>query len=135
MLFSIPAGVMADRLGRLPVLLSGYGVLGVLYVALMALQGAGPWGAAVCLILLGLFYAATEGVLMAMASARVPPEIRTSGLALIVTVVGVGKLVSSLVFGWMWQTYGIAPSLWVFGVALAALLPVVALLLRAAGRD
>jgi MFS family permease len=119
----------------MPVLLAGYGVLGVIYLSLMTLPGVGLWSVAVCLVLLGLFYAASEGVLMAMASALVPSEIRTSGLALMVTVVGLGKLISSVVFGWMWQAYGIGPSLVVFGIALAALLPIVGLCLRAATRD
>jgi MFS family permease len=127
MLFSIPAGVAADRLGRMPVLLAGYSVLGLLYLSLMTLPGADLWSVAVCLFLFGLFYAATEGVMTAMASALVPSEIRTSGLALMVTVVGLGKLISSVVFGWMWQAYGIGASLLVFGVALAILLPIVAL--------
>jgi MFS family permease len=135
MLLSIPAGVVADRLGRMRVLLAGYSALGLLYLLLMTLPGAGLWSVAVCLFLLGLFYAATEGVLMAMASALVPSYIRTSGLALMVTVVGLGKLISSVVFGWMWQAYGIGPSLLVFGVALVASLPIVGLWLGAAGRD
>jgi MFS family permease len=135
MFLSIPAGIVADRFGRMPVLLAGYSVLGLLYLLLMTLPVAGLWSVALCLFLFGLFYAATEGVLTAMASALVPSEIRTSGLALMVTVVGLGKLISSVVFGWMWQAYGIGPSLLVFGVALAALLPMVGLFLRAARRD
>lgn len=135
MLLSIPAGVVADRLGRMPVLVAGYSVLGLIYLVLMTLPGAGLWSVAACLFLLGFFYAATEGVLMAMASALVPSEIRTSGLALMVTVVGLGKLISSVVFGWIWQAYGIGHSLLAFGVALVTLLPIVGLSLRAAGRD
>ena len=135
MLLSIPAGVVADRLGRTPVLVAGYSVLGLLYLLLMTLPVAGLWSVAACLFLLGLFYAATEGVLTAMASALVPSEIRASGLALMVTLVGFGKLISSIAFGWMWQAYGIVPSLLVFGVGLATLLPLVGLSLRAAGRD
>ncbi len=135
MLLSIPAGVVADRLGRMPVLLAGYSVLGLLYLLLMTLPGAGLLSVAVCLVLFGLFYAATEGVLTAMASALVPSEIRTSGLALMVTVVGLGKLISSVLFGWMWQAHGIGTSLLVFGVALATLLPIVGFHLRAATHD
>jgi MFS family permease len=132
MILSIPAGVVADRLGRMPVLLAGYSVLAALYLLLMTLPAAGLWILAVCLLLFGLFYAATEGVLMAMASALIPSEIRTSGLALMVTLVGLGKLISSVVFGWIWQAYGVGTSLLMFGVALAALLPIAGLFLRAA---
>ena len=134
-LLSIPAGVAADRLGRMPVLLTGYSVLGLLYLVLMVLPDAGLWSLALCLFLFGVFYATTEGVLTAMASALVPPDIRTSGLALMVTVVGLGKLISSVVFGWMWQAHDIGTALLVFGVALAILLPIMGLLLRAARRD
>jgi MFS family permease len=134
-LLSIPAGVAADRLGRMPVLLTGYSVLGLLYFVLMVLPNAGLWSLAICLFLFGLFYATTEGVLTAMASALVPSEIRTSGLALMVTVVGLGKLISSVVFGWMWQAHDIGTALLVFGVTLAILLPIMGLLLRAARRD
>lgn len=131
MLLSIPAGVVADRLGRVTVLLAGYSVLGLLYLFLTMLPAAGLWSIAACLFLFGLFYAATEGVLMAMASALVPSDIRASGLALMVTMVGIGKLISSVMFGWMWQAYGVGSALLAFGVLLATLIPIVGVSLRA----
>jgi MFS family permease len=73
-----------------------------------------------CLLLLGLYYAGTEGVLMALASLVVPAEKRTTGLAVVATSVGVGKLLSSVFFGWMWQTYGTQTSIAVFAATLLA---------------
>ena len=42
--------------------------------------------------LLGAYYAATDGVLMALASAVVPDELRASGLALLVTATSIARL-------------------------------------------
>lgn len=105
MLFSLPVGRIADRFGRMPVLLAGYGVLGAVYMTL----AWGNWTGAlviVPLVLLGIYYAATEGVLMAIASSTIPESLRTTGLALITTSIGLGKLVSSVFFGWFWQAQG-----------------------------
>ena len=38
-----------------------------------------------CLLLLGIYYAATEGVLMALASTQLPPGVRGTGLSVLVT--------------------------------------------------
>jgi MFS family permease len=130
MLFSIPAGLSADRYGRLPVLLAGYGVLGLIYLMLILLPDLGVLALGGCLCLFGVFYAATEGVLTAMASAVIPPELRTSGIAIVATLVGIGKLISSVLFGWMWETYGALPSTFAFGVTLAIALPVAGFWLR-----
>jgi MFS family permease len=131
MLFSIPIGRGADRYGRVPTLLAGYVCLGLIYALLLLVPNAGMETLALCLCLFGLYYAATEGVLVAMASAVVPPEIRTSGLAILLSVVGIGKLVSSLLFGWIWQSYGAFPSVLVFGAGLVAALPIAGFLLGA----
>src|SRR5262249_41597331 len=73
-LFSIPAGLCADRFGRGPIFLGGYAVLGAVYLLLLLMPTIGLTAQAGCLLLLGIYYAGTEGVLMAMASAAVPPE-------------------------------------------------------------
>jgi MFS family permease len=59
----------------------------------------------VALALLGLFYAATDGVLAAVVSSAVPEVSRASGLALAQTVVAMSAFVSSVVFGLLlaWQ--------------------------------
>ena len=83
-----------------------------------------------CLALLGLYYAATEGILMALASAIIPPERRTAGIAIVATGIGVGKLLSSILFGALWQTLGMQNSVLVFAAAMAVALLVTLRLLR-----
>jgi MFS family permease len=134
MTLSVPAGLAADRIGRLPVLLSGYGVLCLVYLIVGVLPGFGLWTIPLVLALLGLFYAATEGVLAAMASTLIPPETRSTGLALLATMTGIGKLLSSVLFGGLWATFGVGTSIAVFGTLLAAGIVVTGATLRQSNR-
>jgi MFS family permease len=123
MLLAVPVGRVADRWGRIPVFLSGYGAIGLIYFLLSSQNGAWiPWA---CLFFFGLYYAATEGVLMAMASAVVPGELRTSGLAVLGTMMGLGKMTASLIFGWLWQFHSAQTTVTAFGAALVPILIVV----------
>jgi hypothetical protein len=70
-----------------------------------------------------------------MASALVPPEIRTSGIAILATLVGVGKMISSVLFGWMWESYGASTSVLTFCVTLLAAASITALWLKGARND
>jgi len=134
MLFSIPAGVCADRLGRTPVFLCGFAILGLIYSLLLFMPAIGPLTLAGCLLLLGLYYAGTDGVLMAMASATVPAEIRTTGIAILATAIALGKLGSSLLFGWIWNAFGVWYAIVTFGVILMAVLLVAGISLRVIDR-
>ena len=130
MLFSVPVGRIADRWGRRRVLLAGYGVMGAIYLALFSASRLSLPGQATCLLLLGFYGAATDGVLAALASSAIPSELRTTGLATLATVVGLGKFLSALAFGWLWQARGAQTALAGFAAALAAAILVSALLLR-----
>jgi MFS family permease len=129
-LLSVPAGRIADRFGRLPVVVGGYVALGLLYIVLSCSSEVGLATVGVTLGLLGVFYAATEGVLMAMVSVAVPNASRATGLALVATFAGIGKGIASLAFGWMWETFGELPSLAAFGTGLAAAIIIGVVLLR-----
>jgi hypothetical protein len=48
----------------------------------------------------------------------VPAARRTTGLALVATAIGVSKLLSSVLFGWLWQAWGTATAVSVFIAAL-----------------
>ena len=134
MLFAIPVGMIADRFGRMPVLLASYALLGILYLVLLGLPIAGLPAQIACLAVLGLYYAGTEGILVAMASTTVPAEMRTSGLALLATAVGLGKMASSFLFGWIWSSFGSAPAVLSFTGTIALSLLVAGFWLRRTSR-
>jgi MFS family permease len=130
MVFSYPAGRLGDRYGRLPVFLSGYVILSMMYFTLQLLPAVGSGALLAFVVTLGVYYAVTEGILMAMASAIIPAEFRTSGIALIATCVGLGKLGSSLLFGYAWDTLGADVAVWSFGFGLVVCVAGATLMLR-----
>ena len=128
MLLAAPFGRLADRLGRGRVLLGGYALLGGVYLALLLPLGGWPL-LVITLGLLGSYYAATDGVLMALGSAVVPADVRGSGLALLGTATSFARLLASVAFGALWMVWGLDAAFVCFGVALAgaAVLAAVAL--------
>jgi MFS family permease len=129
MLLAVRMGRLADRIGRGRVLLGGYAVLLATYA--VVLQPLGGWGVlALGLGLLGTYYAATDGVLMALASSVVPDEVRGSGLALVGTVTNIARLVASIIFGALWSLWGIHNAMAAFGMALVAAILLAAFVLH-----
>jgi MFS family permease len=115
---AVPFGRLSDRLGRAKVLVAGHVLLiGAYLCAVVPSGGVGLTLAT--LALLGAFYAATDGVLAALASALVPAPIRASGIATAQTVVAASRFASSLLFGALWTTLGRSPAVLVMAVALA----------------
>ncbi len=118
MLLAVPVGKLADRIGRARVFVGGYALLLVVYSALL-LPPLGALGTVVVLVAFGAYYAATDGVLMALSSALLPAEVRATGLSVVVTATNVGRLVASIAFGAAWTLLGIETAVIVFGVALS----------------
>ncbi len=120
LLLAAPLGALADRVGRLPVVLGGYGALAAVYLLVFGPLGGWPLIAAV-LVLYGIFYAATDGVLMALAGPLLPERLRSTGIALIQSGQALAYLGSSVLFGLAWQFWGpeTATRLAAVGVAVA----------------
>ncbi|MBW4716982.1 MFS transporter [Saccharothrix obliqua] len=97
-----PVGRLADRVGRWWVFLGGHVLLLAVYVLLLA-PGSGYFGMGAALLLHGLFYAATDGVLSARVSTLVPESLRASGLSVVQTGQALTRLVSSVGFGFLLQ--------------------------------
>ncbi|GIE86845.1 Major Facilitator Superfamily protein [Actinoplanes regularis] len=105
LILAVPLGNLADRVGRAPVVLGGYAALGAVYLLLDS-GLAGPLVVIFILLLYGVYYAATDGVLMALAGPLLPAELRTTGLALVQTGQALAYLASSVLFGLAWQWWG-----------------------------
>lgn len=127
--FAVPLGRLADRWGRARVFVVGHAALLVAYLC-AAVPAGGAAGTVVCLLLLGLFYAATDGVLAALAAQFSPVGATATGLAAAQTVVALSRFVASTVFGVVWFAAGSTAALVIFAAGLLLMLPVVALVLR-----
>jgi MFS family permease len=119
MLLAAPFGRLADRIGRGRVLIGGYIMLLGVYCILLA-PSAGLASIIAVLALLGCYYAATDGVLMAMGSRYIPEELRGSGLALLGTATSITRLLASVVFGVLWTVAGVEWAIAVFAAGLVA---------------
>jgi len=128
LLLSVPAGKLADAWGRRKVFLGGYIFVGLVYVILL-MPGLGRAAQFASLGLLGVYYAATNGVLAAVASSALAPNLRTSGLAFLNTFLGICKFVSSVVFGLLWVSGAMTTPVWAFSLGLMAALVASAMIL------
>ena len=70
------------------------------------------------LLLVGCYYAATDGVLMALASSMLPERLRGSGLALLVTATSLTRLLASVILGAIWTWVGLEAAVFSFGIGL-----------------
>lgn len=134
MLLAVPAGRLADRIGRAKVFVGGYSLLLIVYAAIV-LPGLGPAASLVVIVAFGAYYAATDGVLSAMASALLPPEARATGLSLLVTVTSIGRLVASVAFGAAWVLIGVNAAVVVFAVGLVVAAALAGFILARYGRE
>ena len=131
MVLAVPFGRLADRFGRRRVFLGGYLLLAATY-ALMLFPAFDIAALALYVLLLGAYYAATDGVLMALLGAVLPEHIRTSGIALFTTFTGLARLLASTLFGAAWSAAGAPAAVAVFLAALIASVGVAAMFLRPA---
>ena len=117
MVFAIPMGRLADRLGRRQIFVAGYGLLLLVY-GLLLFPGIPQTLSLGILLLMGLYYAATDGVLAALASAMLPEQWRTTGLAILTTGTSLARLVASLGYGALWTYLGPSQALTLFLIGL-----------------
>jgi len=116
-----PLGRLADKIGRWRMFLIGHGLLLGVYGLLFIPEG-GKSIAVAALLLHGLFYAATDGVLSAKVSETAPESLRASGLSVVQTGQALGRLVSSVSFGLLLQFASFGTGVTVALVALTVTL-------------
>ena len=124
LIFAIPVGRIADRAGRFPVFVAGHALLLAMYAGLIGFDGG--WTlVGTTLMLLGLYYAATEGILMALGSSLLPEPLRTSGLAILMTALAMARIFGSAIFGLSWSRFGLQMTVAGYMLGLAAAIAIV----------
>lgn len=129
LVLALPFGRLADRIGTRPVFLLGNALLVVVYLV-VAFSDLGFGAAMVCLLLLGTYYAATDGVVPAMVSKLVGVHVRASGIAFITVVIAVGKMLSAIMYATLFETMGKTSAMVALAVAMSCAVAVAVPLLR-----
>lgn len=114
--FGVYGGWLADKRGRLQVLRWGWFCYALVYMG-FGFAGA-LWQVIVLFGLYAVFYALTEGAERALVAEFAPAERRGQAYGLFHFVVGVAALPASVLFGWLWQSFG-APAAFLMGAGLA----------------
>lgn len=117
-LTAIPAGKLADRVGRRRVIGYGWAVYALAYAG-FALANA-PWMIWALYGFYGLFYSLTEGSSKAIVAEFVPDESRGAAYGLYSAAVGAMALPASVIAGALWNRISPAAP-FAFGAMLAAL--------------
>jgi predicted MFS family arabinose efflux permease len=101
--------------------------------SVVALPQPGPVHLLAVFALFGGYYAATDGILAAMAADALPARQRGTGLAVLTTAVTAAHAAGAIAFGWSWSHYGPRSTLVVFAACLAMATVVVRQLLAGTG--
>lgn len=103
-IFSMPVGMLSDRIGRRPVLISGFIIFALIYLGFgMVNSVIWIW---VLFVLYGLYYAFTDGIQKAYIADIVPEGQRGTALGTYNALTGIAALPASIVAGFLWQTFG-----------------------------
>jgi len=109
-LAAFPLGVLADHVGRKPVLVGGY-LLAVGTTAAFAWTPPTPMNLLILFAASGFFIAAEEVAEKAYAIDLLPPARRGTGLGLLAAVNGAGDMISSAMVGILWSAFPASPSI------------------------
>ncbi len=115
---SMPAGIHSDKIGRKPVLLSGFAIFAAVYAGFALATDA--WAVWPLFIVYGAYIAFTEGVGKAYVADLVPKERRGTAMGLYNACTGVMLLLSSVIGGALWDVFG-PPATFAFGASTAGL--------------
>jgi MFS family permease len=121
--FSIPGGILSDKLGRRPTIIAAWMMYALVYWGLAHSQAEWQfWSLFACY---GFYYGMSEGSEKALIADLVEGAERGTAFGIYSGVIGIAALPGSLLFGIFWAAIG--PS-WAFGIG-ACLAGTAALLL------
>jgi MFS family permease len=113
---SLIGGSASDRIGRRPLIAAGWAVYAIVYAGFAmttSLSALLSWFFAY-----GVYYGCVEGTERALVADFARPTERGTAFGIYNAVTGIGALVSSVVFGLIWNAAG-APAAFASGAVLA----------------
>ncbi len=131
-IIGIPAGLLADRIGKLPVLCACFLVFLGTSVGGLLFSGYWLFGFLIA-FLYGIYLSISDTVQRAMIPDFTRPELKGTAYAVYYTLIGAGSLIANSVFGALWTNLGSAVA-FKFSIATSAA-AAVALVIFAVGRN
>ena len=117
-LFTIPSGIISDKIGRKPVLIVGYLVFAVTSIGLIFTSNI--YSILLFFMIYGLFYALIDGAQRAFVVDLAPKHLKATALGTFHTAIGLVALPGGYIAGLLWDR--IAPeATFLYGFALAVL--------------
>ena len=114
----MPGGMLSDLKGRRGTIIAGWLVYAAAYLGFGA--ASQPWHIWVLIGFYGLYFGLTEGGERALIADLVSPDRQASAFGLFHFCIGIAALPSSLLMGYLYQSFGAGPAFTV-GAALAGL--------------
>jgi MFS family permease len=123
---AIPAGIIADRFGKKPLIFLGFLLFAVLYSG-FAIAGS-PTEIWVLFSCYGVFMGLTEGIQKGYLATIIPPDFKATAFGVHATAVGLATLPASLIAGLLWDRVSPAATFY-FGAATATVAALLFLIL------
>ena len=98
---ALPAGIISDKVGRIPMITLGWSVYGVAYLGFAYAHS--EWQVWPLFALYGVYYAASEGVGRALIADAVGQEARGKAYGIYNMVIGAAALPAGLIAGLLWD--------------------------------
>jgi MFS family permease len=103
-LISIPAGILADRIGKEKVLIMGYFIFIISLFLMVFLTGNYLYGYIIALIF-GLYVGIMETIQRAVIPKFIPSKLRGTGFGLYYIITGIAFFICNTIFGFLWDNY------------------------------